>query len=189
MSSSNTPFLKGQLLIAMPALADSNFSYTVTFLAEHNAAGALGIVVNRNHPDLTARDIFAELGLAHSPSAASVPVYAGGPVHTGEVFILHGPPFSWESCFQITPTIAMSNSLDLLQAIAQGRGPSAFIIALGCAGWAQGQLEREIMENVWLTGDPAENIIFEVPPEDRWMEAVKKMGIDPVLLSGTAGHA
>ena len=188
-AASETATLKGQFLIAMPALADPNFFQTVTCLAEHNEAGALGIVVNRCHDDLTARDIFEELKLAYTPSVGSIPIHVGGPVHQGEIFILHGPPFTWEGCLPVTPEVAMSNTLDLLEAIGQERGPRSFLIALGCAGWARGQLEWEIKENAWLTVPVVREIVFDIPLHDRWQEAVKKMGIDPMLLSGKAGHA
>jgi len=89
----------------------------------------------------------------------------------------------------ITPTLAMSNTKDILEAIAMSRGPEAFIISLGCAGWGPGQLEAEIKQNAWLNYPIYEENIFELPIEARWEEAVKKLGIDPILLSNSAGHA
>lgn len=181
--------LKGQFLMAMPALADPNFYQTVTCICEHNQEGAMGVVVNRVHSSLTAKDIFEELNIEYAPATESIPVHIGGPVHIGEVFILHGPPFDWEACLMITPSLGMSNTKDILQSIAVCRGPEAFIIALGCAGWGPGQLEHEIKENAWLTFPIFEENIFEMPVDLRWEEAVKKMGIDPILLSNTSGHA
>jgi len=89
----------------------------------------------------------------------------------------------------ITPSLAMSNTRDVLEAIATGKGPRAFIITLGCAGWGPGQLESEIKENAWLNFPIFEENIFDMPVDLRWEEAVKKMGIDPALLSNAAGHA
>ena len=181
--------LKGQFLLAMPGLVDPNFHQTVTCICEHNDSGAMGIIVNRVHQTLTAQDIFEELTIENAAGAESIPVHLGGPVHIGEIFVLHGPPLNWEASLMITPSLAMSNTKDILEAIAMARGPQAFIISLGCAGWGPGQLESEIKENVWLNHPIFEENIFEMPIETRWEEAVKKMGIDPILLSDTAGHA
>lgn len=189
MEADQPHYLKGQFLIAMPTLADPNFFQTVTCMSEHSAGGAVGIVINRTHSVLCCGDILKELKVAHIEEVKSLPVHIGGPVHMGEIFILHGPPLQWEGSLQITPTLAMSNTMDILKAIAMGRGPSAFIIALGCAGWGPGQLEAEIRENAWLTGPVFEDLIFKIPTVSRWEEALRKNGIDPHLLSGQAGHA
>ncbi|MFC1815050.1 YqgE/AlgH family protein [Thermodesulfobacteriota bacterium] len=181
--------LKGQFLMAMPGLGDPNFFQTVTFICEHTQVGAVGIIVNRVHSSLTAKNIFEELTIEYILSAASISIHFGGPVHMDEIFVLHGPPFDWEGCLVITPSVAMSNTIDILEALAMGRGPKSFIITLGCAGWGPGQLEDEIKKNAWLTGAVSEEIVFDIPIETRWEVAVKKMGIDPTLLSNTAGHA
>jgi len=181
--------LKGQFLLAMPGLVDPNFHQTVTCICEHNEGGAMGIIVNRVHHTLTAHDIFEELTIEQAPDTESIPIHLGGPVHIGEIFLLHGPPFNWEASLMITPSLAMSNTRDILEAVAMARGPQAFIISLGCAGWGPGQLESEIKENAWLNHPIFEENIFDMPIETRWEEAVKKMGIDPTLLSNIAGHA
>ena len=181
--------LKGNFLLAMPAMADINFSRTVTCIAEHTADGALGVVVNRILPAITAKTIFEELKLDTTPAADTIPIHIGGPVHENEIFILHGAPFDWEGSLMITPTIAMSNTMDVIRALAGGGGPESFIIALGCAGWAPGQLEYELAQNAWLTCPASEKIMFEEDMDQRWSEAVKMMGINPMLLTDTPGHA
>jgi len=181
--------LKGQFLLAMPNLMDPNFYQTVTCICEHSEDGAMGIIINRVHHSLVAKDIFEELAIEHGPGMDSIPIYLGGPVHPGEIFVLHGPPFNWEASLMITPSLAMSNTRDILEAIAMGSGPQAFIIILGCAGWGPGQLESEIKENAWLNYPVFDENIFDMSVELRWGEAVKKLGIDPALLSDTAGHA
>jgi len=180
---------KGNFLMAMPILADQNFYHTVTCICEYTPFGALGIVVNRVHPTLSGKDIFDELDLEYVPGAESIPIHIGGPVHIGEIFLLHGPPFDWEGCLMITTSLAMSNTRDILEEVAMGRGPKSFIIALGCAGWGPGQLESEIKQNAWLTSPVFEDIIFEIPIEARWEGALKKIGVEPALLLDTAGHA
>lgn len=180
---------KGQFLMAMPLLIDQNFYQTVTCICEYTPAGTVGIVVNRVHPALTVKDIFDELGMGFIPGVESIPIHIGGPVHISEIFVLHGPPFGWEGCLMITPTLALSNTRDILESVAMGRGPNSFIIALGCAGWGPGQLESEIKENAWLTAPVFEDIIFDMPIEKRWEASLKKIGVDPALILNTSGHA
>jgi putative transcriptional regulator len=181
--------LKGHFLIAMPSLADPNFSETVTYICEHSAEGAVGLVINRVHPELTIDAVFKELQLESIPLMDTLPIHLGGPVHEGQVFVLHGPPFGWEACCPVTPTVALSNSKDLLERLAKGQGPASFMITVGCAGWGPGQLEAEILANAWLSCPASETILFETPPENRWEEAARLMGVDLRLLSEEAGHA
>jgi putative transcriptional regulator len=181
--------LKGHFLIAMPSLADPNFHQTVTYVGEHTPDGAVGLVINRVHPELTMEAVFKELNLKSIPEIHSLPLHLGGPVHTEQIFILHGPPFGWEASRQVTSTVALSNSKDLVERLAQGKGPECFLLALGCAGWGPGQLESEIMANSWLTCPASETILFETLPEERWKRAAKLMGIDPARLADVAGHA
>lgn len=189
MASQVQDSLKGQFLIAMPSLADPNFFQTVTCISEHNDKGAMGVVINRHHEFLTAREIFAELKIDCRPEAAAMPLHVGGPVHTDEIFILHGPPLVWEGSLGISPTLALSNSIDLLRAVATGSGPEAVLLCLGCAGWAPGQIEAEIRQNAWLTGPVDPQILFDLDVGRRWEAAVQGLGIDPALLSAAAGHA
>lgn len=181
--------LKGEFLIAMPELGDPNFSETVVAMCEHSEEGSLGVVINRVYPSLAAREIFTELEIPFGPAAGELPVHYGGPVHMNELFILHGPPFDWEATLRITPFLAMSNTRDLLEAIAAGEGPDACLISLGCSGWGPDQVETEIRQNVWLNCPADEEITFALPMERRWEAAVRRIGIDPALLSVTAGNA
>lgn len=189
MTGSDTSFLKGQFLVAMPGLEDPNFSSTVSIICEHNDQGAVGVVINRVHAHLSGEDIFKELEMAYTDRVESVPVHIGGPVHMGEIFLIHGPPFTWESSLMVTPRLAMSNTRDIIESIAKGKGPESFILSLGCAGWGPGQLEAEIRENVWLNHPILEEIVFDTPVVERWHVVLQKMGIDPTLLSNTAGTA
>nr|HID59614.1 YqgE/AlgH family protein [Desulfobacterales bacterium] len=181
--------LKGHFLIAMPDLKDPNFHRTVTYVCEHTPEGTIGLVINRLHPELTMGAVFKELNLESIPEMDSLPIHLGGPVHTNQIFILHGPPFDWEGCRQVTPSLALSNSKDVLEMLAKGEGPKSFIITIGCAGWGPGQLESELMANVWITCPASETILFETPVEKRWQEAANLMGIDPMHLTSAPGHA
>ena len=181
--------IKGHFLVAMPEMADFNFFHTVTCISEHTQSGALGVIVNRVLPAVSGKTIFDELKLESMTGSESIPIHVGGPVHPNEIFILHGPPFGWESSLMITETLAMSNTMDIITSIAAGKGPEAFIISLGCAGWGPGQLESELTQNAWLTSPVADEIVFSEPIESRWEKTVKMMGINPALLSSTPGHA
>jgi len=181
--------LTNHFLIAMPTLADANFSRTVTFICEHTRDGAMGLVINRA-TDLKLRDIFDQLTITASNSAAAdMPIYLGGPVQNNRGFVLHEPIGNWDSTLPITDTIGVSTSRDILEAIATDRGPDRWLVALGYAGWAAGQLEREISENSWLSGPANAHVLFEIPLEHRWSAAAGAVGVDLTLLSSEAGHA
>jgi putative transcriptional regulator len=189
MSAHTFSSLKGHFLMAMPGMADPNFQQSVTCISEHTLDGALGIVVNRVFDGLSAKHIFDELEIESNAAAREISVHYGGPVHGNELFVLHGAPFEGDGILRINEGLALNNSRQVLEAIARGSGPSQFLIALGCAGWGAGQLEWELKENAWLSMPCVSDIIFELPIEDRWESAINKLGIDPDLLSGTAGNA
>ncbi len=181
--------LKGHLLVAMPGLADPNFHLSVTFLCEHNEDGAFGLVVNRPLAGADASAVFREVGMEAVPRALSMPLFAGGPVHPGHLFVLHGPPLSWEATLPVSDFAAMTSSRDILEAVARGEGPELAMLILGCAGWGPGQLDAEILENSWLTCPATETLLFRTPFPDRWEEAVRSVGVDARLLSDVPGHA
>ncbi len=181
--------LAGHFLVAMPALDDPNFALTVTYICVHNQDGAFGLVINQTFQAATGKTLFDQLDIVAAPLAQALPVYLGGPVHQGYVFVLHGPPLDWKASLQISDTVAMSNSVDILQAIASGIGPQSNILVLGCAGWAPGQLEAELVENSWLTCPATDDILFTTPVEERWEKAAQTIGVDLNLVSGVAGHA
>lgn len=183
------PSFTNHFLIAMPGLQDPNFARTVTYICEHNAHGAMGIVVNRPM-GLRLKEMLAQLEIpATAPDSLELPVFLGGPVQTDRGFVLHSAERTWESTLKITPEIAITTSKDILEAIAQGHGPRDSLVALGYAGWAEGQLEDEMSANSWLSGPADTGILFRLAPEARWQAAAGLLGIDLNLLSGDAGHA
>jgi putative transcriptional regulator len=184
-----TTSLANQFLIAMPGLLDPNFSRGVTFLCQHNAEGALGIVVNRLS-QFKLGDVLAQMQIeSHQPGLADLPVHAGGPVHTDRGFVLHEPFGQWESTFRVSDELCVTTSRDVLAAMAEGRGPSRVLVALGYAGWGAGQLENEMKENAWLTAPANRSILFDTPLDARWSAAARLGGIDMARMSGYAGHA
>ncbi len=185
----NSPYLTNQFLIAMPRMADQNFSQTVTYICEHNDQGAMGIVVNRPM-DLHLNDILEQLDIADGASILGEElIYVGGPVQPERGFVLHTGEKSWDSTLHITPQISVTTSRDILESIASGQGPDNRLIALGYAGWASGQLEEEMSANAWLSGPADTQILFHLPPEQRWKAAALLLGVDLDLLSSDVGHA
>ena len=178
-----------QLLIAMPALTDPNFVRTVTYVCEHSPQGTLGIVINRPL-DITLQVVFEHMNIPLTDlAAADMPVYLGGPVEPERGFVLHSPVGNWNSSVQITPELAVTTSRDILESIAEGKGPTQALIALGYAGWGPGQLEKEMAENAWLNGPADTNLLFATPADDRWEAAAALLGVNLHLLSTAAGHA
>ena len=182
-------FLNNQFLIAMPGMDDPNFAQTVTLVCEHSARGALGIIINRPLT-MDLGDVFEQLGLDASQSQVSRQnVLLGGPVQTDRGFVLHSPGAGFESTLPVSEKLHLTTSRDILDALASGHGPQRAIVALGYAGWDAGQLEDEMARNAWLTVPVDENLLFDVPAEDRWQAAGRLLGINLLHLSSDAGHA
>ena len=182
-------YLTNQFLIAMPSLADPNFSRGVTFVCQHSKDGAMGILVNRVAP-LTVGDVLAQMNITTDLEAlAQAPVYFGGPVQPERGFVLHDAGGTWDSSFEVSPELQVTTSRDILAAMAEGKGPKRAIVALGYAGWSEGQLEEEVRENAWLTAQASPGLIFDTPLEQRWNAAAAIVGIDLSLMPDQAGHA
>jgi putative transcriptional regulator len=190
-------YLDGQLLIAMPVMGDPRFERSVIYMCAHSSEGAMGIMVNRpagsiDFPELLVQlDIIKEADQIKLPETAeSMKVLKGGPVDTGRGFVLHSSDFYIENAtLRIDDGICLTATVDILKAIAKGSGPKHAILALGYAGWAPGQLENEIQGNGWLHCDADQDLIFGGDVEEKYTRALRKIGIDPGMLSNDAGHA
>jgi putative transcriptional regulator len=188
-----TVSLVDHFLIAMPAMADPNFSRTLTYICEHNAEGALGIIINRPL-DLSLGSLFERVSVPllageNQERYRDLPVFFGGPVQTDRGFVLHRPVGSWQSTLNISSEIGLTSSRDILQSMSDEGNPQEVLVSLGYAGWAAGQLEWEISQNAWLTVNAEPGIIFSLPPEERLPAAMQLLGIDFANLSEVAGHA
>lgn len=179
-----------QLLVAMPSLADPNFAQSVTLICEHSIdRGALGIVVNKPLP-MKLADVLSQMKLEPlNERIGERAVLRGGPVHTDRGFVLHRPGGDWDSSHQVSGLIQVTTSRDVLAAMANGEGPDDAFIALGYAGWESGQLEREMLDNAWLSIPADENIVFDLPYEDRWPAVWRLLGVDLEKMTPFAGHA
>lgn len=186
---SDITFLHNQLLIAMPNLMDPSFFHTVTYLCQHNNEGALGIVINRP-AGMKLKDIYKQMNIeATAEDTLEIDILSGGPVQQERGFVLHNAEGQWDSSIVIADNIALTTSRDILEAIAQGKGPKQYLIALGYAGWSAGQLEKEVSDNSWLNAPCTTDILFSTPVTRRWNLAAKQLGVDINLLSVHAGHA
>jgi putative transcriptional regulator len=190
-------YLDGQLLIAMPVMGDPRFERSVIYLCAHSAEGAMGIIVNRSAGSIDFPGLLVQLDIIKKAdqiklpeNAESLKVLKGGPVETGRGFVLHSSDFFIEDAtLRIDHEICLTATVDILKAIAKGSGPKHAILALGYAGWAAGQLESEIQDNGWLHCDADPDLIFGGDVDEKYTRALRKIGIDPGMLSNDAGHA
>lgn len=189
-TTAGTISLANHFLIAMPAMADPNFSRTLIYICEHSAEGALGVIVNRPIDNMTLGTLLERVDIAceeNTPAAASI--YFGGPVQTDRGFVLHCPALLYQSQIRVGEEIALTSSRDVLLSIAESGEPFKALVLLGYSGWAAGQLEWELSQNAWLTVAASPHVIFDLPPEARLDAAMHVLGIDFSQLSDVAGHA
>ncbi|WP_447927569.1 YqgE/AlgH family protein [Vreelandella sp. EE27] len=182
--------LKHHFLMAMPHLDDANFAGSLIYLCDHDHNGCMGVILN-SPMDITLDTLFEQLSLGGDDSPhRNAPVYYGGPMHKDRGFILHvGDSQAWDSSVQVDDNIALTTSMDILKALADGEGPEQFLVCLGCSGWEVGQLEEELKENSWLTVEGDGGVIFETPPAERLAAAAGILGVDLNLMTRDAGHA
>lgn len=185
----DTVNLTNHFLIAMPNMTDPFFARTLTYVCEHNANGALGIVINRPI-EMTLGELFEQVGIElDNAELGAMPVYFGGPVQRDRGFVLHRPLGAWQSTLAMNDEVGLTTSKDILQAVGAGSGPGQIMVTLGYAGWEAGQLEREMGQNAWLSVEADAGVIFNLPWEERLTAAMGKLGVNFASLSEEAGHA
>jgi len=181
--------LTHHFLIAMPNMVDPYFAKSLTYICEHNEQGALGVVVNRPI-DLSLQALFERINLELVPHELhDLLVYFGGPVQTDRGFVLHQPVGEWHSTLKVRESLGLTTSKDILEAVGRGGGPARMLVTLGYSGWAAGQLEHELGQNAWLTVEAGEQIIFDLPAEEKLPAAMELLGVDFASLSEETGHA
>jgi putative transcriptional regulator len=190
MTETQMQSLEGKLLIAMPGMEDPRFDKSVVFMCAHSDEGALGLIINKPTPELQFRNLLEQLEIEVTPPSRDIRVHFGGPVENGRGFVLHsGDYLSNEATLRVNDAFGMTATLDVLEEIAEGTGPSSALLALGYAGWGPGQLESEILQNGWLTCDAAPDLVFGAEDETKWTAALNTLGVDALALSETAGRA
>jgi putative transcriptional regulator len=182
--------LTGRILIAMPGMGDPRFVQSVIYMCAHSPEGAMGLIVNKPAPEMRFAPLLDELGIPHGSKLPDVRIHFGGPVEHGRGFVLHTRDVpGGEGTLDIDEEIAMTATRDILERIAEGRGPKSSILALGYAGWGPGQIEGELASNGWLTGPARTDLVFGRANEHKWAAALRSIGVDPLSLSSQAGRA
>ena len=182
--------LCGSILIAMPGMGDPRFERSVILICAHSPEGAMGLIVNKPTPELSFTGLLDQLNIPRAPGGRDISVHIGGPVERARGFVLHSADYrAGEATMQVPGGYGMTATLDVLQALAQGRGPREALLALGYAGWGPGQLEAEILRNDWLTAGAMIDVVFAADDDGKWGAALRRLGIDPLMLSPTAGRA
>ncbi|PZU59306.1 MAG: hypothetical protein DI547_06765 [Sphingobium sp.] len=182
------PYYAGQLLLAMPGIGDANFDRSVIALCAHDANGALGIDVGCEIEGLGLRELLSTFDIDGS-AIPDTPVLRGGPVEPRRGFVLHSLDWGGQDMLQIDGQWGLSGSVDVLKAIAEGRGPGRYLVALGYAGWAAGQLEEEVSALSWFMAPGDAGIIFDTPTRRRWAGAFAASGVDSAMLVSEGGRA
>jgi putative transcriptional regulator len=189
-----TTSLKGKLLISMPSMEDTTFSESVVFLCSHSADGALGLIINKPMPGVSFMELADKLDLSKTPEDTRIrleetPILMGGPVDQHRGFVLHSSDYAaGEGSMDVMSGFKLTATLDVLQDMAKGKGPSQSALALGYSGWSPGQLENEILRNGWLHCDADADLVFSPDWPSKHKRALAKLGIDPRMLSTEAGH-
>jgi putative transcriptional regulator len=182
--------LTGKLLISMPGMGDPRFAHSVVFLSSHGEEGAMGLIVNKPAQGVSLSDVLDQLSRDMAPAKKQLGVHFGGPVETGRGFVLHSDEYrSPLHTLRVEGGFGMTATLDVLEDIARGKGPDKALLMLGYSGWGPGQLENELAQNGWLTADATPEIVFDLKDSEKWEAALGSLGIDPLVLSATAGRA
>ncbi|MDR3434783.1 MAG: YqgE/AlgH family protein [Rouxiella aceris] len=185
--------LQHHFLIAMPGLEEPLFKRSVVYVCEHNEDGAMGLVINKLVDDFTVKNVLDKLDINPTPRDPAInldrPVFSGGPLADDRGFILHTPRSGFGSSIQISEQTMITTSKDVLETLGTPDQPKDVLVALGYAAWEQGQLEKELLNNSWLTIEANSDIIFRTPIAQRWREAAKMIGIEVSQLATHAGHA
>jgi len=184
-------FFSGQLLLALPGIGDPRFERAVIAMCVHDEGGALGIGLGQVYNGMSVRKLMSGIDLDPGITPADAMVHIGGPVEPARGFVLHSPDYEGQGTLIVSDAWALSANLDILKAIAAGKGPRHWLMALGYAGWSEGQLDDELGRHGWLTlgGTGAGPLIFETPPDQRWSRAFAQMGVDVAHLAAAAGRA
>jgi len=184
----STSFLTGQFLLAMPGIGDPRFEHAVIAMCAHDENGALGIGIGETIEGLGLHDLLKQFDIDPG-DAPDTPVHFGGPVEPRRGFVLHAPDWGGQDTIDVAGRWALSGTIDVLKAIAEGTGPSQWLVALGYAGWGEGQLDEELTRHGWFNTPGTTGLLYDVPAETRWAQGFVAAGIDPRLLANSTGTA
>lgn len=188
-NSSEPGYLSGQFLVAMPTMEDTRFEKSVIYVCAHSEDGAMGLIVNKPLEELQFPDILEQIGIESTPACERITVHCGGPVESARGFVLHSSDYQRDGTLVVDETVALSATTEILKAIAYGTGPKKSLMALGYAGWGEGQLDEEIKSNAWLCIPADGELLWTYDDDAKWDGALGRLGISPAMLVGDAGHA
>jgi putative transcriptional regulator len=179
--------LTGSFLISTPQMPDPRFEEQVIYICAHSHEGAMGLAINKPNHTFSLAEVLrgAELPI---PDLLP-PVYLGGPVELESAFILYRSDYRTEYQLEVSSTISLSRETKVLSDIANMRGPEKYLFLLGYTGWGPGQLERELVEDGWLTVPADDHIIFDMADEHKWKAAAMQFGIDISTFGDVTGYA
>lgn len=167
--------LEGQFLVASRKMADPNFSRCVIYMVAHTGEGAMGLVVNRDLGAISLRDLFGDLGFPNA--GKKVELHFGGPVENSRGFVLHSADYAGASTQLFRNGIALSTGLDIVKAVAEGKGPKRAKFLSGYTGWGAGQLEAEMSRGDWLVAPADPELMFSPELGTVWEKALQRAGI------------
>jgi putative transcriptional regulator len=183
------PYFDGQLLIAMPGMADERFHKAVIYICAHNEDGAMGLILNQVLKGLSFPGLLEQLAIEEGAARDDVQIHCGGPVEAGRGFVLHSDEYQQDATLLVKDGVSLTATVDILKALARGDGPKKSLLALGYAGWGPLQLDDEIRANGWLQVSADMDLIFSGDHGTKWERSISKIGIDPNKLSQNSGHA
>jgi len=183
------PYFDGQLLIAMPGMADERFHKAVIYICAHNEDGAMGLILNQVLKGLSFPGLLEQLAIEEGAARDDVQIHCGGPVEAGRGFVLHSDEYQQDATLLVKDGVSLTATVDILKALARGAGPKKSLLALGYAGWGPLQLDDEIRANGWLQVSADMDLIFSGDHGTKWERSISKIGIDPNKLSQNSGHA
>lgn len=182
-------YFSGKLLMAMPLMEDPRFEHTVIFICGHDESGGIGLILNKELPAVFLPELLTQLEIPTTPETPQDPIYFGGPVEMSRGFIVHSVDYVMETSVIVTDDLAVTATVDILRALSMGQGPRQYLTALGYTAWAEGQLENEIQNSMWLVSSATEELIFNIPADLKWKSAINAMGFDPGVLLHMGGNA
>ena len=193
MTSAQGDFLNGKLLLAMPSIGDVRFHRAVILICEHDENGAMGLMLNKPHEQLSLDNFLSDLGMHDGIKIdiadPSFQMFNGGPLNKERAILLHSNDYKDDDTIKVNDDFSISGTLEFLIKILKDDAPTAIRFILGSAGWSAGQLEHEMQDNAWLVACATPEIVFDTAPEDQWSAALKQLGITPEFLTGAAGRA
>ncbi|MBP9693980.1 MAG: YqgE/AlgH family protein [Alphaproteobacteria bacterium] len=182
--------LTGKLLIAKPGIEDHRFHKSVIYICAHNQKGAMGLVINRLHGSMNLSGLLEQLNIPSLSLKSDPPIFFGGPLESARGFVLHSNEISFDGTLNVDPNYSMTATIDILKALANGNGPNKTLLALGHAGWAAGELDREILEGGWFIAEPTNELLFDMELDTKWERALAVLGAHEIsMLSTYSGKA